>query len=73
MKIINEARKVRLFYSLLDNLNQITATNLKPIIDYKDEQKKEKVIRKFIEISQINLSDSFNIWKNANKIASIQK
>lgn len=37
MKIINEARKVRLFYSLLDNLNQITATNLKPIIDYKDE------------------------------------
>jgi hypothetical protein len=72
-KTINETLRVRLLYSMFDILTTETATAVRPLIDYKDEHAKEKVILRFIEFSKTNLAEAFNIWRNANRIASLQR
>lgn len=71
MKIIHEARKIKVLYFLADSLNNSTRNNLNLVLDYKDSLKKEKALLRIFDNQSRNMKGAFSKWRNFVQIRGI--
>jgi predicted ribonuclease YlaK len=71
--VINNALKIKDLLKFLESLNELTHSGLAPILDYKDQMKKEKAILRILENSKLNMRAAFNKWRNDNQILALQE
>ena len=71
-KALNELRKVRSLLGAADILGSVASESLLPLLDYKGQRRKERVLLRFIENANLNTRDAFDRWRNFNQVSRMR-